>query len=370
MKTRLVGFAALLALLGVVAGVPWLLLRWGADLTPDQLTLTDVLDVLLRPDDGTAALVAITVIAWIAWAVIGISVAVELVAVLRGVTAPRLPGLRLAAVGCPSARRRRGVAVRHRIPRVLRRPGRHTAGGGRAAHGSQRQPALDRGRQWLMTRTPALAASGNRGAARTHLVRTGDTLWGLAERYLGDGTRYRELARLNADQLDGQPGLLHPGMRLRIPNESDRDRPHTVTVKRGDTLTGIADRELGDPSRYRDIARASRHITQPGGGQLTDPDVIDIGWKLRIPADDPSTDPAAARRQADNQAGPALRRRSPGPAAAESRPAATHPRSGPVTLDPVALDPVTLDPGADLDPSGDLHQRRTVSVCVVCAGRA
>ena len=218
MKTRLVGFAALLALFGVVAGVPWLLLRWGADLTPDQLTLTDVLDVLLRPDDGTAALVAITVIAWIAWAVIGISVAVELVAVLRGVTAPRLPGLSWPQWGAHQLVAAAALLFATASLASSAGPAATPPAAAAPLHGSQPTAALDRGRQWLMSRTPALAASGNRGAARTHLVRTGDTLWGLAERYLGDGTRYRELARLNADQLDGQPDLLHPGTRLRIPN--------------------------------------------------------------------------------------------------------------------------------------------------------
>ena len=364
MKTRLVGFAALVALFGVVAGVPWLLLRWGADLTPDQLTLTDVLDVLLRRDDGTAALVAITVIAWIAWAVIGISVAVELVAVLRGVTAPRLPGLSWPQWG---AHQLVAAAALLFATASLASSAGPAATPPAAAAPLTAPSDSSAGPRAAVADEPdtALAASGNRGAARTHLVRTGDTLWGLAERYLGDGTRYRELARLNADQLDGQPDLLHPGTRLRIPNESDRDRPHTVTVKRGDTLTGIAARELGDPSRYRDIARASRHITQPGGGQLTDPDVIDIGWKLRIPADDPSTDPAAARRQADDQAD----RRSDADHRDRPRSKADLP---PRTPDP-APSPSTPSPSTPAPtstPAATSTERRTVSVCVVCTGRA
>ena len=219
MKTRLVGFAALVALVGVVAGVPWLLLRWGTDLTPNQLTLTDVLDVLLRPDDGTAALMAITVIAWIAWAVVAVSVAVELVAVLRGVTAPRLPGLSwpqwgahqlvaaaallfatasLASSAGPAAPQPAAAAP-------LTAPS-HSSAEPRAAVADE--PDI------------AWAASGNRGAGRTHLVRTGDTLWGLAERYLGDGTRYRELARLNADQLDGQPDCSTPARGSASPTSS------------------------------------------------------------------------------------------------------------------------------------------------------
>lgn len=56
------------------------------------------------------------------------------------------------------------------------------------------------------------------------------------------------------------------------------------TVKKGDILSQIALDHLGDAHRYPEIYRASRSIHQPGGRRLTDPDVIDIGWKLNIPA--------------------------------------------------------------------------------------
>ena len=35
---------------------------------------------------------------------------------------------------------------------------------------------------------------------------------------------------------------------------------------------------------YTQGGAASRHIPQPGGTYLNDPDVIDIGWQLNIPA--------------------------------------------------------------------------------------
>lgn len=57
------------------------------------------------------------------------------------------------------------------------------------------------------------------------------------------------------------------------------------TVKKGDILSQIALDHLGDAHRYPEIYKASRSIHQPGGRRLTDPDVIDIGWKLSIPED-------------------------------------------------------------------------------------
>lgn len=56
-------------------------------------------------------------------------------------------------------------------------------------------------------------------------------------------------------------------------------------IKRGDTLSEIALEHTGKASNYPQIFKASKSITQPGGHHLSDPDVIDIGWKLTIPGD-------------------------------------------------------------------------------------
>lgn len=60
--------------------------------------------------------------------------------------------------------------------------------------------------------------------------------------------------------------------------------PQHYTVRKGDTLSQIALDKLGNAHRYPEIFKASRDIRQPGGRRLTDPDVIDIGWKLNLPA--------------------------------------------------------------------------------------
>lgn len=59
---------------------------------------------------------------------------------------------------------------------------------------------------------PAPAATGG----TQHVIVSGDTLWALAEQYLGSGTRYMEI--FNASNFSsGDPGLIYPGEIAIIP---------------------------------------------------------------------------------------------------------------------------------------------------------
>src|SRR5581483_4979111 len=126
-----------------------------------------------------------------------------------------------------------------------------------------------------------------------------DTLWDLAERYLGDGYRATELFELNRGrpQPDGgaltDPGVIRPGWVLQIPRPATPS-PTSVTVEAGDTLWDIAADELHDGHRYTEIVDLNAGRPQPDGGALTDPDVIRPGWTLALPADTPGSQPAPA----------------------------------------------------------------------------
>ncbi len=61
-------------------------------------------------------------------------------------------------------------------------------------------------------------------------------------------------------------------------------KARTYTVKKGDTLSEIALEQTGHARNYPKLFRASTHTVQPGGRRLTDPDEIDVGWKITIPA--------------------------------------------------------------------------------------
>ncbi|WP_331773244.1 LysM peptidoglycan-binding domain-containing protein (plasmid) [Embleya sp. NBC_00888] len=67
--------------------------------------------------------------------------------------------------------------------------------------------------------------------------------------------------------------------------------PVPYTVQRGDTLWDIAAECLGDPLRWPEIYKLSKTLPQPDGALLGDPDLIEPGWVLHLPAD--ATAPAA-----------------------------------------------------------------------------
>ncbi|MEU5669041.1 BTAD domain-containing putative transcriptional regulator [Micromonospora sp. NPDC047753] len=89
---------------------------------------------------------------------------------------------------------------------------------------------------------------------------------------------------------------------------------HTYTVRRGDTLSRIAQDRLGDADRWPDIFTANRGTRFPHtGGTLRDPDLIYPGWTLRLPptAEAPRPSPRPAPTPAPTTSAPSGSPNSP-----------------------------------------------------------
>jgi nucleoid-associated protein YgaU len=158
------------------------------------------------------------------------------------------------------------------------------------------------GQTYGASRGPTADGRGAQGVGArvvTVTVSRGDSLWSLAETYLGDGSRWDEIAAANDDRtmVDGttfrSADQIRPGWQLRIPGladatESDSSRSSeqtidTYQVQPGDTLSEIAQDVLGDPQAYPTIFAVNQGVPQPGGDALTDADHIEPGWTLTVP---------------------------------------------------------------------------------------
>ena len=110
----------------------------------------------------------------------------------------------------------------------------------------------------------------------TVTVQRGDSLWKLAERFLGDGQRWPELAKINPQLAN--PSLIHPGDPIHLPTlpvpAALRSELKTLVVRRGDTLWRVAQAEFGQPLGLHCIAQAN---------QLSSADLIHVGQKLVLP---------------------------------------------------------------------------------------
>ena len=114
-------------------------------------------------------------------------------------------------------------------------------------------------------------ANGN-----TYTVKSGDTLSGIAAEQLGDADRWPEIFALNRDVIE-DPDKIFPGQVLTLPAATPTDPPPRIyTVRRGDTLSGIAEKELGDASRWPEIFELNRDV-------IDDPDKIFPGQLLLLP---------------------------------------------------------------------------------------
>lgn len=156
------------------------------------------------------------------------------------------------------------------------------------------------------------------------------------ERFMPDGTRYE--------------GRLRPGQVLVVPPASrvvERVDGRTIyTVERGDTLRGIAARFLGDEMRWPEIFAINRGVAGlPDGRALTDPDLIWPGLALIIPVEEVPPAPPAPPEAPPASPPPATVPTTPpptsptpvsSPAPAPSPPPAATPSSSPTIVPPSA----------------------------------
>lgn len=358
-RTQARALAALLLLTALLVGAPILLasIPNALDL---HLPVDGIASALMRPDDGSLLLLALLAVGWICWAAFAVATAAELVAGLRGLPAPRIPGLGapqrmagalIAAVAllaptagtsAPTPPAQPATSATATVATIAPASYAATAAAATTAKAAPSE---------RIQHAPQASAPTGECAYRVITVHRHDTLWGLAETHLGAGERWPEIYRLNRGhpQPDGRelrdPDWIYPGWQLRLPHQADHEG-HDVSTRRnhdtakhatapkhagpsgqnqtpdtaarhywvraGDTLWDIAGTHLGDPTRWREIYQLNKNQPQPDGGRLTDAALIMPGWRLRLP-DTHHARPAAPPRQAqhDDPATPAEPRTTP-----------------------------------------------------------
>ncbi|MFE1545774.1 LysM peptidoglycan-binding domain-containing protein [Streptomyces microflavus] len=330
----MLGLALLLAL---IAGAPYLLLAVGHQPTE----VSGGLGLLMEQDDGSLFLVVLTCLGWAGWALFTFSVLVELVAVLRRRSAPRIKGL--GSVQSLASFLIGGI--------VLLAP--------TAASAATSTPAVAVSTAHTVAEnstgsTPDAAdtTAADEADWPQHTVKTASELpWDLAEEYLGDGKRWKDIAALNPDipQLAAGDQFLPQGAVVKLPAdarptapatspapttaptaatpEAESDRPESgtaradaadapqspktaqgdtsrsVTVQQGDSLWSIAG-TYGDPTQWPAIYEENRGEATPDGGTFTNPNVIHPGQELDIPAPLAEQPPAAEKNDDQEELAP------------------------------------------------------------------
>lgn len=129
-----------------------------------------------------------------------------------------------------------------------------------------------------------------------YTVRKGDSLSSIAKEFLGSSNKYNDIFEINKSSMRN-PNDLRIGMTLKIPNDGkthninnsdldiklpDNQQYKEVTVKRGQSLSELALKYLGNSDKYMTIFSANKDV-------LSSPDNVKPGMKLRIPVEATTT---------------------------------------------------------------------------------
>ena len=272
------GLTAMITLLLLVIGLPAVLYRFGGSPVPHRLpSLHQAGHALLRRDDGSLFLAAVRDVSWLAWALFSLAVVTEAVAAISGRRAPRLwlgglqnmasqlvalvaltfsspaaallaaapagpvamatstpsdlagsgtlagPGpVTLASVPDPGtlATPGQGAGPVHGTTLVT---GRTLASGGQG-HDTGADDSWAEAAGGQSASPPAAPQVMSMASYQAVVVRPGECLWTIAQRYLGDGEMFHEIVGLNighemgGGQVFRDPALIMPGWVLQLPS--------------------------------------------------------------------------------------------------------------------------------------------------------
>ena len=314
----LAGVGALLLLLGLVVGIPAVLIAVaGVPFGHGLPSWTALADRFRGPDNGQLLQDILLCLAWAGWATFTLLATAETVALARHTVAPTLAGLaglqpavgRLVAAAAlllPAS----GAALHLgagavQPPSALTAPLRPAATttlpitvavtAGTAAASPITTPAI-------MTSTvlPVYVVGTDRTGER-------DTLWSIAARHLGNPLRWKEIAQLNYGERQGDggvftdPALIRNGWKLRLPADA----------------TGLPRRDHETPSEHHSPAFSTTH---PHAKPRAEPPLTPVPVPVVAPPDPtpvatrtaPSATPPPDASPSDVSAPPS--RRSPGAA--------------------------------------------------------
>ncbi|MFE5488966.1 LysM peptidoglycan-binding domain-containing protein [Streptomyces virginiae] len=361
------GLLSLLLLAGLLAGLP-ILLWWATSIVgpPGVAALGSLFST---DDSGQVFLLALAIAGWVGWALFACAVLLEIPAQLRGRAAPQIRGL----VGQRAAATLVG-AVLLALPTTSALAAPATAANAPTPPVSVSASAVPGSTSAGTAGTSASSSDGEDalGSYTVRDVKPAESLWSIAEQALGDGNRWEEIARMNEGRpmTDGavfradQP--IRPGWILTLPAAAEAAglRPQVTvasqvdgarsehTVRAGENLSGIADAELGDASRYMEIFELNRGETLPdGAGTFTDPDLIYPGQRLTLPNNGGAvpTEPGSAAPDAGETDGAAAAKPSlaatPTPSPTTAQPGATT-APAPETSAPNTHAPAAATPAA------------------------
>ncbi len=116
----------------------------------------------------------------------------------------------------------------------------------------------------LASLTPALAAAQG-GESRTHTVKQGDTLWDLAQQYLGDPFKWPEIYRRNQSTIQ-DPNLIYPDQVIIISGDV------VATAGTPADTTGVTMPNPGDTTMVSDTTLPQQAPVAPPAMTIFNPD--------------------------------------------------------------------------------------------------
>lgn len=132
------------------------------------------------------------------------------------------------------------------------------------------------------------------GAPTIHVVAPGETLFGIARSRRVPGG-WQSVYLDNREVIGDDPGLIRPGERLRLRTAPLARHPGGGTaehiVRRGESLSSIAEEEEVDGG-WQSVYLDNRELIGD------DPNLIEPGWRLRLPADKATSPAPGASRTA------------------------------------------------------------------------